>query len=199
MALGNSKPVELQIDGGAQLVDRGRRGAGRQRRRGAAHARRLRLGDHRHLRAAVVRPRRRGRRGRRPHHRRAHRAPGRHVASTWRRSGIKIRGRKSTPGRYFQVANPGTGWGGTDITDPLSIVEGLDAEAWRGPATAPADGLDDRRGRGVVRARRRARAAPSRDAGRGAPRRRAHRRELRAVALLRCCFSPAPAAACARA
>jgi hypothetical protein len=43
-----------------------------------------------------------------------------------RPSGIKIRGRKSTPGRYFQVANPGTGWGGTDIADPLSIIEGWD-------------------------------------------------------------------------
>lgn len=42
-------------------------------------------------------------------------------------SGVKIRGRKSTPGRYFQVANPGTGWGGTDISDPLSILEGWDA------------------------------------------------------------------------
>ncbi|WGS52332.1 6-hydroxynicotinate reductase [Paraburkholderia sp. D15] len=42
------------------------------------------------------------------------------------RSGVKIRGRKSTPGRYFQVANPGTGWGGTDIQDPLAIVEGFD-------------------------------------------------------------------------
>lgn len=42
------------------------------------------------------------------------------------RSGLKIRGRKSTPGRYFQVANPGTGWGGTDIQDPLAIVEGFD-------------------------------------------------------------------------
>jgi hypothetical protein len=41
-------------------------------------------------------------------------------------SGIRLRGRKSTPGRYFQVANPGTGWGGTDITDPLSIIEGWD-------------------------------------------------------------------------
>jgi hypothetical protein len=41
-------------------------------------------------------------------------------------SGIKIKGKKSTPGRYFQVANPGTGWGGTDITDPLSIVTGFD-------------------------------------------------------------------------
>ncbi|MBT4891051.1 MAG: 6-hydroxynicotinate reductase [Rhodospirillales bacterium] len=37
-------------------------------------------------------------------------------------SGIHIKGRRSTPGRYFQVANPGTGWGGTDIEDPLSIL-----------------------------------------------------------------------------
>ncbi len=50
-----------------------------------------------------------------------------------RRSGIRIRGRKSTPGRYFQVASPGTGWGGTDISDPLAIVEGWDpAVAWPG-------------------------------------------------------------------
>jgi hypothetical protein len=46
-------------------------------------------------------------------------------------SGVKIRGRKSTPGRYFQVANPGTGWGGTDIVEPLSIIEGWDAEVAR--------------------------------------------------------------------
>jgi hypothetical protein len=46
-------------------------------------------------------------------------------------SGIKIRGRKSTPGRYFQVANPGTGWGGTDIADPLSIIESWDPEVAR--------------------------------------------------------------------
>jgi hypothetical protein len=50
-----------------------------------------------------------------------------------RPSGIKIRGRKSTPGRYFQVANPGTGWGGTDLVDPLAIIEGWDAAlAWPG-------------------------------------------------------------------
>ena len=50
-----------------------------------------------------------------------------------RPSGIKIRGRKSTPGRFFQVANPGTGWGGTDIADPLSLIEGWDeAVAWPG-------------------------------------------------------------------
>lgn len=48
-------------------------------------------------------------------------------------SGIQMRGRKSTPGRYFQVANPGIGWGGTDIADPLSIIEGWDESvAWPG-------------------------------------------------------------------
>jgi hypothetical protein len=46
-------------------------------------------------------------------------------------TGIRLRGRKSTPGRYFQVASPGTGWGGTDIRDPLSIVEGWDARVAR--------------------------------------------------------------------
>ncbi|MCP4245764.1 MAG: 6-hydroxynicotinate reductase, partial [bacterium] len=40
----------------------------------------------------------------------------------WSASGIKIKGRRSTPGRYFQVAEPGTGWGGTDLTDPLVIL-----------------------------------------------------------------------------
>jgi hypothetical protein len=50
-----------------------------------------------------------------------------------RPSGIRMRGRKSTPGRYFQVANPGTGWGGTSIEDPLSVIEGWDADvAWPG-------------------------------------------------------------------
>ena len=48
-------------------------------------------------------------------------------------SGLKIRGRKSTPGRYFQVANPGTGWGGTDQFDPLVILDPWDArQAWPG-------------------------------------------------------------------
>jgi len=48
-------------------------------------------------------------------------------------SGIKIKGRRSTPGRYFQVANPGTGWGGTDIEDPLTILKDFDPKvAWQG-------------------------------------------------------------------
>jgi len=40
----------------------------------------------------------------------------------WPDTGIRILGRRSTPGRYFKVANPGLGWGGTDISDPLSIL-----------------------------------------------------------------------------
>ena len=41
----------------------------------------------------------------------------------WPDTGIRIQGRRSTPGRYFQVAHPGRGWGGTDIEDPLSILK----------------------------------------------------------------------------
>ncbi|MEM7614827.1 MAG: 6-hydroxynicotinate reductase, partial [Pseudomonadota bacterium] len=40
----------------------------------------------------------------------------------WPDTGIRIKGRRSTPGRYFQVAEPGLGWGGTDIEDPLTIL-----------------------------------------------------------------------------
>jgi len=50
-----------------------------------------------------------------------------------RPSGLRVRGRRSTPGRYFQVAHPGTGWGGTDVTDPLTLIESLDPKlAWPG-------------------------------------------------------------------
>ncbi len=48
-------------------------------------------------------------------------------------SGIRINGRRSTPGRYFQVADPGTGWGGTDVKDPLTILRPADPKrAWPG-------------------------------------------------------------------
>lgn len=48
-------------------------------------------------------------------------------------AGIKVRGRRSTPGRYFQVADHGAGWGGTDIIDPLDIIEKIDPDvAWAG-------------------------------------------------------------------
>ena len=40
----------------------------------------------------------------------------------WEDTGVKIIGRRSTPGRYFKVSEPGLGWGGTTISDPLSIL-----------------------------------------------------------------------------
>jgi hypothetical protein len=43
-------------------------------------------------------------------------------------TGVKMKGRRSTPGRYFQVAEPGTGWGGTNISDPLSILGPFDSK-----------------------------------------------------------------------
>jgi len=46
-------------------------------------------------------------------------------------AGIRVRGRRSTPGRYFQVAEPGSGWGGTDVTDPLAIIERIDPKIAR--------------------------------------------------------------------
>ena len=50
-----------------------------------------------------------------------------------RETGIKIMGHRSTPGRYFKVAHPGTGWGGTGLTDPLTILKPFDPkEAWPG-------------------------------------------------------------------
>ena len=99
-------------------------------------------------------------------------------------AGIRVRGRKSTPGRYFQVANPGLGWGGTDITDPLAIIQKIDPKvAWPGlrllmTSTTGEDALycvlDDQ-----------LKPRAGRDAGGRARGGRAHRRELRAVAVHR--------------
>ncbi len=48
-------------------------------------------------------------------------------------TGIKLKGRRSTPGRYFQVADPGTSWGGTNISDPLTILGTFNPKiAWAG-------------------------------------------------------------------
>lgn len=44
-------------------------------------------------------------------------------------TGVRLKGRRSTPGRYFQVAAPGTGWGGTSISGPLSILDPFDRKA----------------------------------------------------------------------
>jgi len=130
MALGNREPVELAIEGGAQLVVQ----AGRAPRINGVEEQRMRVGCGSatigifarqwfgHVDEVVV--------------------VDDHITGVLSehqagrcldvpRSGIRIRGRKSTPGRYFQVANPGTGWGGTDIDDPLSIVEGWDPKVAR--------------------------------------------------------------------
>ena len=76
-------------------------------------------------------------------------------------TGIKMRGRRSTPGRYFQVAEPGTGWGGTDIADPLSILGPFDPKVAR-PGLTLLMVVDHRRASRLLRARRG--AAPGRDA-----------------------------------
>ena len=132
LALGNKQAVALAIDGGAQLVVQ----AGRAPIVDGVEERRMRVGcgsatigifakqffgvadevvvvdDHI---TGVLTPHQAGR------------------CLDMRPSGIRIRGRKSTPGRVFQVANPGTGWGGTDLADPLAIIESWDAEvAWPG-------------------------------------------------------------------
>jgi hypothetical protein len=40
----------------------------------------------------------------------------------WEPTGIRIKGHRSTPGRYFKVSEPGQGWGGTQLADPLQIL-----------------------------------------------------------------------------
>lgn len=48
-------------------------------------------------------------------------------------SGVRLRGRKSTPGRIFQVADPGVGFGGTTVKDPLALIHSIDKKlAWPG-------------------------------------------------------------------
>lgn len=125
MALGNKQAVELTIDGGAQLIVQ----AGKAPIVDGQEERRMRVGCgsatigifakqwFSHVDEVVV--------------------VDDHITGVLSEhqagkcldippSGIKMKGRKSTPGRYFQVANPGNGWGGTDIADPLSIIEGFD-------------------------------------------------------------------------
>ncbi|MFZ5751088.1 MAG: 6-hydroxynicotinate reductase [Pseudomonadota bacterium] len=46
----------------------------------------------------------------------------------WEPTGIRIKGHRSTPGRYFRVSEPGLGWGGTKLTDPLDILGPWDAK-----------------------------------------------------------------------
>jgi NADPH-dependent glutamate synthase beta subunit-like oxidoreductase/ferredoxin len=50
-----------------------------------------------------------------------------------RYSGLKLKGVESTPGRYFSLAKPGSGWGGTNIEHPLEVIDNIDMNiAWPG-------------------------------------------------------------------
>ncbi len=132
LALGNKQPVELNIDGGAQLVVQ----AGRAPIVGGVEEHRMRVGcgsatvgifakQFAGLADEVV-------------------VVDDHITGVLSEhqsgkfldvpaTGIKIKGHRSTPGRYFKVAQPGTGWGGTDLTDPLTILKPFDPkEAWPG-------------------------------------------------------------------
>jgi len=132
MDLGNCKPVELEIEGGARVIVQ----AGAPPVIDGVTEQRMRVGCgsatigifaqqwHGHVDEVVV--------------------VDDHITGVlsehqagrfldMRPGGIRVAGRKSTPGRYFQVANPGSGWGGTDITDPLKIVKRIEpGEAWPG-------------------------------------------------------------------
>jgi hypothetical protein len=132
LALGNRQPVEMQIEGGTRLVVQ----AGRAPVINGVEEKRMRVGCgsatigifaqqwHGQVDEVIV--------------------VDDHITGVlsehqagkfldMRPGGIKVIGRKSTPGRYFQVANPGLGWGGTDITDPLRIIKSIDPrEAWPG-------------------------------------------------------------------
>ena len=123
----------LTIDGGHEVVVAGRQGAGRGWRAGRAHARGLRFGHHRHLRQAVARPRGRSHRRRRSHHRRADRAPGRQIARHAPGRHPRARAQVDAGALFPGCASRASGWGGTDITDPLSIIEKIDPP-WPGPA-----------------------------------------------------------------
>ena len=76
-------------------------------------------------------------------------------------AGIRVRGRKSTPGRYFQVAEPGPRLG--RHRHHRSARDHREDRSQAGLARpAAADGLDHRRAFGVVRARRGPEAAAGR-------------------------------------
>ena len=61
-----------------------------------------------------------------------------------RDTGIKMKGRRSTPGRYFHVAEPGAGWGGAEHFRSARHRRRFRSES--GLARIDdVDGLDDRR------------------------------------------------------
>ncbi len=125
MALGNKQAIELQIEGGAQLIVQANRppivnGQSEQRMRVGCGSATIGIFAKQwhglvdevvvvddHITGVMS----------------EHQA-GRHL--DWKETGLRLKGKRSTPGRYFQVADPGSGWGGTNITDPLTIIDRWD-------------------------------------------------------------------------
>ena len=74
----------------------------------------------------------------------------------WAPTGIRIKGHRSTPGRYFRVSEPGLGWGGTRLDRPAGDPRRRSRpEEGRAAGADAADGLHHRRGVRLLRARRR--------------------------------------------
>ena len=112
-----------------------------------------------------------------------------------RDTGIKMKGRRSTPGRYFHVAEPGTGWGGANISDPLEIVAGFDPKiAWPGLTMLMVSTTGEQYA--FYRLDEFTETSRSAAAGEFALVRRTHPRELRTGAVLGSCSWPGPAARC---
>ena len=63
-------------------------------------------------------------------------------------AGIRVCGRRSTPGRYFQVAQPGAGWGGDRHRRSLANHQAHRCQG-RLVRIAVVDGFDDRRAMGL--------------------------------------------------
>ena len=128
MALCNKEAVEVTIDDGSALVVQ----AGKAPIIDGIEEQRMRVGCA--LPPSAYSPNGSAKpmkfRSRRSHHRRPFRTSAGGLGMP--PSGIKMSGRRSTPGRYFQVAEPGSGQR-HDIKDPLAIIEGFDPEvAWPG-------------------------------------------------------------------
>ena len=160
MDLSNCKPVELTIDGGATVVVQAGYPPIVNGVAGRAHAGRLRLGDDRHVRQAMARQGRRGRGGRRPHHRRALGASGRQAArySRYRHQdeGAALDAGPLFPGRRARHR--------LGRHQNLRSAVGARSVQSEGGAAGPdhADGLDHRRARRLLRARRGAEAGRER-------------------------------------
>ncbi len=184
LRLCNGEAVELTIDGGAEVVVQAGQAADRRRRDRTPHARRLRLGHHRHVRGAVARAGRRGGRRRRPHHRRGQRAPGGQGAGLARHrhpdQGPPLDARALFPGRRARAR-----LGRHEYRGPADDPRPLACQERRAPGPDPADGVDHRRAIRLLRPRRRPRAAKGRPARRADTLGRPDRRELRTGAVHR--------------